>query len=93
MGHLRQIEGSDFDYDKEALEKFTPEIDICLGDYDKKGVINTNMAIFAWDNSVFMTEEEYKDLPAEKKVKVHPAKMFDLSKAERVIIKKEEMKV
>jgi len=33
--HLQKIEESEFDYDKEALAKWEPELDICLGDFNK----------------------------------------------------------
>ena len=64
LKHLKEIENSDFDYDREALKKHGEEIrnDICLGDYDQKGVVNTDMAIFKWNNQMFMSEEEIKNL-------------------------------
>jgi hypothetical protein len=93
MQALRKAEGSDFDYDKESLEKFEDQIELCLGDYDEVGHINTDMAIFKWDNTVFMTEEEIKALPEEKKQKREPAVMFDLSRAERTPVNKDELKV
>ena len=55
----------DFDYDKEALAKFEPELDISLGDFDKKEEINTDMAIFKWSNKMYMSEEEIKNLTDE----------------------------
>lgn len=91
--HLRKIEHSDYDYDRDCLNKFDSELDICIGDFDKKGHINTEMAIFSWDNTIFMTEDEIKKLPEEKKQKVYPAQMFDLAKAERIFVDKSELKV
>jgi hypothetical protein len=70
-----------------------PDIDICLGDYDKKDVVHTDMAIFNWDNTLFMSKEEIKKLPAEKKKKAVPPVMFDLSKASKVTIDKADLKV
>jgi hypothetical protein len=55
-------------------------------------VNHTDIAIFKWDFTYFMTEEEkkkHKELPE----KLVPPKAFDLSKAERVIITKEEIKM
>jgi len=75
------------------MSKYEDSIDICLGDYDKKSSVNTTMAIFQWDNSIFMTKEEHSKLPDEKKQKVEPPTMFDLSKAERVFINKDDLKV
>jgi len=57
----------DFDYDKQALLRFESELDISLGDFDKKEEINTDMAIFKWSNKIFMSEEEIKDLTEEQK--------------------------
>ena len=52
------------------------------------------MAIFKWSNKQFMTEEEYKNTPDDKKPYIPvPPKMFDLSKAERIKINKEDLKV
>jgi hypothetical protein len=71
--HLAKVEADpSFDYDKEALSKFEPGLDICLGDYDKKEEINTDMAIFKWNNQMYMTEKEIKDLPEEKKTMKQP---------------------
>ena len=56
LRHLREVEAQpDFDYDKAAMEAFQSEIDMCLGDYDQKGVVNTEMAIHKYDQSIFMT--------------------------------------
>lgn len=91
--HLSKVEGNDFDFDKDALEKHA-DLDICLGDFDKKGVVNTDMAIFKWNNSIFMTEEEIKKTPEDKRAKpLTPVHQFDLSKAERVIVNKSDLKV
>ena len=62
--HLSEIEANpDYNYDKEARGKYESNLDICLGDFDKKAVINTDMAIFKWNNKIFMSESEIKDLP------------------------------
>lgn len=50
------------------------------------------MAIFKWDFTHFMTADEMKKLK-EKPVPLVPPKAFDISKAERVIITKEEIKM
>ena len=48
---MNKIENTpDFDYDTEALAKYEPGMDICLGDYEKQEEINTDMAIFKWSN-------------------------------------------
>lgn len=77
--------------ESEVLEKYGPEIDISHGEFDVKGVINTEMAIFNYDNSYHMTAAELK-AAKEKPEKIVPPKMFDISKATRVYVDKEEIK-
>lgn len=93
--HLRKIEQDpDFDFDKIALEKHKEEKDICIGDFEEKGKLNHEMAVYKWDASIYMTKEEIDALPEERKPQLYdPPKYFDLSKAERIIIKKEEMQI
>jgi len=94
MNHLRKIEGSEFDYDKECLSVHEASLDICTGDFDKKGEVNTDMAIYKWTNTIFMSEEEAKAVPDEKKAVLKtPPKMFDLSKAKKVLVDKAELKI
>ena len=79
-------------FDQEIQERFGHEVDICVGDnYDLKGKVNTEMAIFKWDNTYFMTPDELKKLK-DKPEPLIPPKSFDFSKAERVIITKEDIK-
>jgi hypothetical protein len=77
-------------YAEQAKERFGAEVDICLGNYDEKGKVNTDIAVFKYDYSYFMTPEEIKKKGAPTKL-VAP-KSFDLATAERVIITKEELK-
>lgn len=92
--HLQQIEGSEFDFDKEANDKFYwVKDEICLGDYDKKGVLNQEMAIYKWDNQMFMTPDDLKKLSDDQKIIKKPPMGFDFSKAERIFIKKDDLKV
>ena len=52
------------------------------------------MAAYKWTAAYFMSEKEIDALPEERKPKLKdPPKSFDLSKAERVVIDKSEMKV
>jgi len=51
------------------------------------------MAIFKWSNKIYMSEEEIKNLTEEQKYMKQPPKPLDLSKAERVIINKSDLKV
>lgn len=91
--HLRMIEADpEFDYDKMALEKYADQKDISVGNFEEKGKLNHEMAIYKWDASIYMTEEEIAALPEERRpVLSEPPKYFDLSKAERIVIKKDEM--
>lgn len=66
--YLIKIDGNpDYDYDKEALAQYEAGLDICLGDFDKKEEVHTDMAVFKWSNQMYMTEAEIKALPEEKK--------------------------
>ena len=52
------------------------------------------MAVYKWNSSEFMTEDEIKKMPENKRpVKTIPPVMFDLSKAERIVINKADLKV
>lgn len=64
LKHLKTIENSDFDYDAECMKLHGETIrnEICLGDFDRKGIINTDMAIFKWNNQMFMSQDEIKKL-------------------------------
>lgn len=62
--HLRMIEENpEFDYDKECLELWEENMDICLGDFEKESEINTEMGAFKWNNGLFMSKEEIDKLP------------------------------
>jgi len=93
--HLRKIEEDpNFDFDSVALEKYEDQRDVSHGDYGEKGVINTEMAVYRWNAAVFMSDKEIKALPDEKKPETFtPPKHFDLSKAERVAINKDDMQI
>ena len=76
------------------MQAFKSKIDICTGDFNVKGKVNTSMAIFNFDQSLYMTQEEIDLLPDEQKPhRFVPPKMLDLEKDERVLINKDEMKV
>ena len=78
-------------FDEEIRQKFLGEIDICVGDYDKPGKLNTDIAAFKWDYTYFLSKDELKKLK-EKPEPLIPPKSFDFSKAERVYITKEDLK-
>ena len=91
---LREFEGKDTAFEKDAMNKYAAEIDICLGDFNQKGKVNhENIAVYKYDFTYFMTPEEIKKLPQEKKPEpLAMPKSFDFNTAERVIITKEELK-
>ena len=50
-------------YYEQAVEKFDKEIDICVGnEYSKKSPVNTNMAIYNYDYTYFMSADALKKL-------------------------------
>ena len=81
-------------FEEQAREKFGAEVDICLGtNYEEKGKVNSDVAVFKFDYSMFYSAEELKKLKADKlPQKLTRPKAFDLSKAERIFITKEELK-
>lgn len=84
----------EFDYDTEVMTTWGSNLDICLGDFDQKGSVNTDMAVFKFTNQFHMTEEEIAKLEPEKRMELPvPPKMPDLSSAERIVINRNEMKV
>lgn len=92
--HLRKMEDADFDYDAAALGKFGSGLDICLADFDKAEEVHTDVAAFKWSHATFMSEAELKALPEDRRpAPLVPPVMFDLSKAERVVINKSDLKV
>ena len=80
-------------FDERVREKYDPEIDLCHGEWDKPGVINTSMAVHNWDFTHFMTPEELESFKGDMPDKLVPPKMFDLSKSERVVLSKEDLKL
>ena len=71
------------------MAKFRCEIDICMGDWDEPGVINTEMAAHKIDCTQYMSKEEIKGYPYGPVELCVPPKMFDLSKAKKVKTTKE----
>lgn len=51
------------------------------------------MAIFKWNNRIFMSESELKDLSDEKKFDKRPPTPVDLRTAERFAINKGDLKI
>jgi len=69
-------------------------LDVCVGEFDVKGEVNTEMAIYKWNNTVFYSEDELKKVPKDKiPEQAVPPKMPDLSKCERIFIDKNDLKV
>jgi len=51
------------------------------------------MAIFKWNNRIYMSEAEIKAMSDELKKDVKPVTMMDLQKAERIVVNKADLKV
>jgi len=77
---MKETVKKEFSYEEEAEKKFGKEIDICFGNFEEVGKVNTDIAIFNWDYTYFMSEEELKKLKV-KPEKYVPPKSFDFSKA------------
>ena len=89
---LRKASVIEKSFDDKVLEKYSKDIDICLGDYSEKSKPNTDMAVFKVDWTDFMTPEEVK----QQKEQLQPltkAKYIDLNRAKRVKITREEIKL
>lgn len=79
-------------FNDKVKRKFENEIDICLGDYDKVGKVNTDVAVHKWDFTHFMTEDDLKKYKGALPEKLVKPVGFDLQKANRVYITKEDLK-
>lgn len=75
------------------MEKYKDKIDICLGEWSEKGKINSDMAVHKLDASMFMTEKENKNYMFGPIEPVVAPKMFDLSKASRVKMTKDDLEM
>lgn len=62
MKRVREIENSPEvkSYDEKVLEKYAHEFDLCRGNYDEKGKVNTDIACFKYDWTMLMTKQELK---------------------------------
>ena len=88
-----------------ALRLHKDELDICLGDFDEKGVVNhTQIACFKWDFTDFMTpsqlaeyqkkaQKEFDEKKGDGPIqRLNMPEMFDLENAVRVYTTKEQLK-
>jgi len=90
--HLEASALTKVDY-REEIKRFAPEVDICLGNYHEKGVVNTKFAVHQWDSTNFLSEEEIKKLKKEElPVKFDTPRMPDLNLATRVVTTQEDVK-
>ena len=73
---------------------YAAEIDICVGDFNEVGKVNqTEIGVFKYDFTYFMSADELKKLPKDKLPEpLDAAKAFDLAQSLRVYITKEELK-
>ena len=66
---------------------------MCLGDFNEKSKPNSDMAVYKFDWTDFMTPEEVKEQTEEVLTPLIKPKHFDLKKAKRVIVTREEIKM
>ena len=88
---LAAAQASKTSFEERVLAKHGPKIDISLGRWEDKGVINTEMAVHKVDVSQYLSKNELKDYPYGPIEPCVPPKMFDLSKGTRVYMTKEEL--
>jgi hypothetical protein len=56
---LREVQSNPKSFEELAKERFGSEIDICVGDnFDEVGKVNTNIAVFNYDFTYFMSAED-----------------------------------
>ena len=79
-------------YDEMVSAKHGKDISICNGKFDEPAELQTQMAVHKYDFTYFMTKEELKAFKGEVPGKLKSPKMFDLSKAERVTVDREQLK-
>lgn len=95
---MREVEKASPDrdtpsYDEACLAKYQEATGICLGDWNEKGVINTDIGIHRWTFMQFMDEQERKEYTGEMPQEFEVPKYFDLSKAEKYVISKEQLQL
>jgi hypothetical protein len=90
---LRKADSMEQSFDDQVLAKYGSQIDVCLGDFNEKGVLNTDMAVYQLDWTQFMSKQELKEYKGDKLEPLVKPKMFDLSKAKRVKTTREEIKM
>lgn len=76
------------------MDAHSQDLDICLGEWETKGKVNHEMAVYKWDATYFLSEKEIAALPEERRqpLKIAP-QSFDLQKNDRVIVNKADLKV
>jgi hypothetical protein len=79
-------------FSERIRRKFEQDVDICTGDYDKVGKVVTEVAVYKWDFTHFMSEEDLKKWKGTKPDPLVKPVGFDLQQAKRVFITKEDLK-
>ena len=90
---MRKADSMTESFDEKVMAKYGADIDVCLGDYNEKGVPNTEMAVYKMDWTHFMSKQEIKEQKIDKPEPLTKPKMFDLSKAKRIKVTREEIKL
>mmetsp|Transcript_6808 Transcript_6808/g.11473 ORF Transcript_6808/g.11473 Transcript_6808/m.11473 type:complete len:432 (+) Transcript_6808:297-1592(+) len=92
---LKVEDDPSYDYDKMALAKYEADMDVCLLDYDKKGEVHTDVAVYKWNYHNLMTEEEIKNMSDDLRLETpEPPKCpADFSKVQRHILDKDALAI
>ena len=85
----REKLGGEIDAEVEA--KYGAEVNICTGNWETKARMETDPACFKYDYTYHLSKDELKALK-DKPETLSPPSMFDLSKAKRVFIDKDDIK-
>jgi len=88
---LRNASLTEETFETKVMDKYRDRIDICSGDWNEEGVINSDIAVHKLDASQYMSKQELKDYPYGEVTLCKAPTMFDLSKASRVTMTKEEL--
>ena len=88
---MKTLSQTEQTFEERVLQKYQDKIDICLGDFNEKGVINEDMAVHKLVCTDYMTKEEIKNYPHGNSTLCVAPKMFDLSKAKRIYTTKEQL--
>ena len=88
---MKTLVESELSFEERIMQKYRDKIDICMGDFAEKGVINEDMAVHKLVCTDYMSKDEIKDYPHGNSTLCVAPKMFDLEKSTRIYTTKEEL--